>query len=279
MLGAWSTSWSRASVGSMSPTDPAKQPTAPLSSGGNIPLIGLGTWRLHGQECYEAVRHALEVGYRHIDTATMYGNEADIGQAIRDSSVPRENIFLTTKLRPQDAGRERAVIADSLSQLGTDYVDLWLVHWPPNGHARPQTWQEFLGVRHEGLAQAVGVSNYSAAQIDELVDATGVAPSVNQVQWTPSLYDAARVEHHHKLGIVLEGYSPFRAGNLAEPALVDIARAHQVTPARVVLRWHIEHGFVAIPKSARPERIEANFDVFSFSLTNTEVAALDALSS
>jgi diketogulonate reductase-like aldo/keto reductase len=159
-----------------------------------------------------------------------------------------------------------------------DYVDLWLIHWPPGGRARPEAWKQLLGISAEGLARAVGVSNYSTAQLDELIDATGRAPAVNQIKWGPSLYDASLIEEHRRRGVVVEGWSPFKSTNLDNPLLVKIAAKHGVTPAQVVLRWHIEHGVVAIPKSQTPERIKENIDVFGFTLTAEEVERIDGLS-
>lgn len=242
-----------------------------------MPLVGFGTWQLMGRRGYQAVRHALQVGYRHIDTATMYGNEAEVGRALRDSGVPREEVFITTKMPPERAGRVRQTLDDSLRGLGTEYVDLWLIHWPPRGRAAPDAWREFLKVRDEGLTRAVGVSNYATRQIDELVEATGAAPEVNQIRWSPSLYDAAVLAENRRRGVVVEGYSPFKASNLRHPTLTRIADRHGVNPTQVVLRWHIEHQVPVIPKSATPARIESNFDVFGFSLTPEEVAEIDAL--
>jgi diketogulonate reductase-like aldo/keto reductase len=253
--------------------------TVNLPGGGSMPLLGFGTWQISGREAYEAVKHALAVGYRHIDTATMYANEDQVGRALRDSGLPRGEVFVTTKLPPRRANRARRTIEESLRALGTDYVDLWLIHWPPGGKASADTWAELIAIRDAGLARAVGVSNYSTGQIDELIEASGEAPAVNQIRWSPQLYDAATVREHRERGVVLEGYSPFRAGNLRDPVLAEIAAAHGVTPAQVVLRWHLEHGIVAIPKSARPERIESNFDIFGFSLSPDEVARIDALGS
>jgi diketogulonate reductase-like aldo/keto reductase len=253
--------------------------TVNLPGGGSMPLLGFGTWQISGREAYEAVKHALAVGYRHIDTATMYANEDQVGRALRDSGLPRGEVFVTTKLPPRRANRARRTIEESLRALGTDYVDLWLIHWPPGGKASADVWAELLAIRDAGLARAVGVSNYSTGQIDELIAASGEAPAVNQIRWSPPLYDAATVREHRERGVVLEGYSPFRAGNLRDPVLTEIAAAHGVTPAQVVLRWHLEHGIVAIPKSARPERIESNFDIFGFSLSADEVARIDALGS
>jgi diketogulonate reductase-like aldo/keto reductase len=243
-----------------------------------MPLLGFGTWQMTGGRCQAAVRHALQVGYRHLDTAAMYRNERDVGRAVRDSGVPREQVFITTKLPPGDAGRERRTLDNSLRALGMDYVDLWLVHWPPPARALVSTWKELLAVRDQGLVRAVGVSNYSTAQLDELIAATGEAPQVNQVPWAPALYDAAVADAHRQRGVALEGYSPFKNTDLDHPVLAEIAAHHRVTPAQVVLRWHLDHQVVVIPKSATPERITANFDVFGFSLTDEELHRIDGLS-
>lgn len=251
--------------------------TVTLADGGPMPLLGFGTWQMHGREAYDAVRVALEVGYRHIDTATLYRNEAEIGRALRDSGVAREDVFVTTKLHPSDVGREGEALRASLAALGTDHVDLWLIHWPPRGRSSVPAWRHLVDAHTKGSARAIGVSNYSTAQLDELVDATGVTPAVNQIRWSPQLYDRRVVEQLHARGVVLEGYSPFRASDLRDPVLADVASAHDVSAAQVVLRWHIDHGFVVIPKSARRERIVANFDVFGFSLTAAELARIDAL--
>ena len=253
------------------PTD-----TAALPSGGRIPLLGFGTWRLRGSEAHHATAYALEVGYRHVDTATMYGNESEVGAALAGADLPRDEVFVTTKLPAEAAGRVRATIEQSLDRLGLDHVDLWLVHWPPDG-AAPHVWEQVVAARTDGLARAVGVSNYSLGQIDELSAATGVTPEVNQVKWAPALHDGAVLDGHRERGVVLEGYSPLRAGRLDADPVVAAARRHGVTPAQVVLRWHVQHGVVAIPKSARRERIAANADLGGFALTDDEMAALDAL--
>ena len=242
-----------------------------------MPLVGLGTWEMTGSQCYRAVRHALDVGYRHIDTATMYRNERDVGRAIRDSGVRREEVFVTTKLRPSDAGRERSTLEGSLRALGMDFVDLWLIHWPPGG-AGPHVWEQFLSLRDEGMARAVGVSNYSTAQLDELDRATGERPQVNQIRWGPTLYDPDELLGHRRRSVVLEGYSPFKTTDLRHPVLAEVAGRHGVTPAQVVIRWHIEHGVVVIPKSATPERIAVNFDVFGVSLDEEDLRRVNALS-
>lgn len=249
--------------------------TIELASGRTMPMLGLGTWQARGRSAVSAVRRALEVGYRHIDTATVYGNEAQVGQAVAESGVPRAAIFVTTKLPPSRAGRERATLEDSLDALGFEHVDLWLIHWPPGGSARPDVWERLLELQMEGLAREVGVSNYSVRQLDELERATGSLPAVNQIEWSPALFDRSVLEAHRRRGVQLEGYSPLKTVNLHDPRLGRIAEKHGATPAQVVLRWHIEHRIVAIPKSTNPGRIAENAAVFGFELTPSEVEQLD----
>ncbi len=248
-----------------------------LTGGARMPLVGFGTWQLRGRSAYESVRYALEIGYRHLDTATMYGNEAEVGRAVRDSGVPRDDIFVTTKLPPRRAGQERATLDASLRDLGLDRVDLWLIHWPPAGRAAVGVWREFIAARDAGLATSIGVSNYSLAQLDELTEATGVTPEVNQIPWSPPEHDPKVVAGHRERRVVLEGYSPLKGTNLRDRVLVEIAQRHGVTVPQVVLRWHLEHEIVVIPKSARRERIAANFDILGFSLTQEEVERIDRL--
>ena len=240
-----------------------------------MPMVGFGTWPLRGHQAQAAVRAALAAGYRHIDTATMYANEAEVGRALRDSGLDRAEVFLTTKL-PAVGRRAGSApcCAASLRALGTDYVDLWLVHWPPRRpQASRQVWRELLALRDEGLARAVGVSNYSLAQIDELIAETGEAPAVNQMHWNPRRYRRRRCwPGTASAAIALEGYSPLKDAKLGDPVLAEIAAAHGVTPAQVVLRWHLEHEITVIPKSANPDRIAANIDLFGFALTRQEVA-------
>ncbi|MDY7089461.1 MAG: aldo/keto reductase [Actinomycetota bacterium] len=253
-------------------------PALPLAGSSlRMPLLGFGTWQLRGDAAYQAVRDALEAGYRHLDTATMYGNEAEVGRALRDSGVPRDEVFVTTKLPPERAGQERATIDASLRALGLDAVDLWLIHWPPSRGRSVRVWREFLKARDEGLVRAVGVSNYDTGEIDELFDETGERPAVNQIRFGPSLYDPAIVAAHRERDVVLEGYSPFKTTNLHDPALTRAAAAHGVDPARVVLRWHIQHEIVVIPKSATPERIARNADLDGFVLTPDEMTTIDNL--
>jgi diketogulonate reductase-like aldo/keto reductase len=252
-------------------------PEVDLGNGVAMPMVGFGTWNMHGKKGYEAIRYALRTGYRHIDTATMYKNEAEVGRAIADSGLDRRDVFVTTKLLPSHAARARAAIADSLRTLGTDYVDLWLVHWPPSRQALLPLWREFLQIRDEGLCRAVGVSNYGIGQVDELIAATGERPAVNQINWSPDLYDPAVLAAHAERGVALEGYSSLKGTQLSNRVLAEIATRHAVTPAQVILRWQLELGITVIPKSVRPERIDANFDLFGFSLTEEEVARVNSL--
>jgi 2,5-diketo-D-gluconate reductase A len=247
-----------------------------LGHGAEMPLLGFGTWQIRGEKAYEAVRDALEAGYRHIDTATMYGNEAEVGRALRDSGVPRDEVFLTTKLPPERVGREGETLDASLRALGVDAVDLWLIHWPPRRRSVP-VWQRFVEARESGRARAIGVSNYGIGEIDELTSATGVTPAVNQIRFGPRLYDPKLIAQHRERGVVVEGYSPFKTTNLHDEVLTRIAAAHGVDPARVVLRWHVQHEIVVIPKSANPERIATNAAIDGFTLTDEEMAAIDRL--
>jgi diketogulonate reductase-like aldo/keto reductase len=207
----------------------------------------------------------------------MYGNEKQVGQALRDSGVPRSEVFLTTKLPPDRAGREDETLRASLDALGIDAVDLWLIHWPPTGRESVPVWREFIAARDAGLAKAIGVSNYSAAQMDTLVRETGQMPEVNQIKWGPKLYDPQVHQEHRERGVVLEGCGPFRTTNLKDRTLTRIADAHSVTTAQVVLRWHLQHEIVAIPKSVTPDRIRTNADIFGFTLTDEEMSQIDAM--
>jgi diketogulonate reductase-like aldo/keto reductase len=187
-------------------------------------------------------------------------------------------VFVTTKLPPDHAGRERRTLSESLTKLGLDFVDLWLVHWPPGGQAAPKVWEQFIAAQQDGLVKAIGVSNYALDQIDELAAATGVKPSVNQIRWSPSPYDPAVASGLEQRGVVLEGYSPFQRSNLDDSTLVSIGRQHDATTAQVIVAWHVAHGYVVIPKSVQPERMRTNAAGARIELTPDEVAAIDGLS-
>jgi 2,5-diketo-D-gluconate reductase A len=253
------------------------EPAAELANG-RMPLVGFGTWQITDTDATQATAVALEAGYRHIDTATLYRNESGIGKALAASTLPRDSIFLTTKLPPDRVGRERRTLEASLTMLGVDYVDLWLIHWPPNGRAAPHAWARLVEAQREGLARSIGVSNYSLAQIDELIAVTGVTPAVNQIRWGPPLYDQSLVSGLQQRGIVLEGYSPFKVTNLKDPPLVAIAARHEATTAQIIVAWHIGHEFVVIPKSVHRERIIANAAGVRIQLSAAELAAIDRLS-
>jgi 2,5-diketo-D-gluconate reductase A len=253
--------------------------TLPLPDGSTaeMPTVGFGTWRMRGEEAYNATRAALDAGYRHIDTATMYDNETEIGRALRDSGVPRDDVFITTKLRAEDAGREKQALTDSLRRLDVQQVDLWLIHWPPGGLAAPEVWREFIGAQDHGFVRSIGVSNYAPDQIDELTKATGRPPVVDQIPWSPAQHDPALLADLQSRNVVVEGYSSLKRTPLTTPALAEIAARHSRSAAQVVLRWHLQHGIVVIPKSARAERIAENLALFDFVLSESEMRILDKL--
>jgi 2,5-diketo-D-gluconate reductase A len=253
-------------------------PAVALPGDAEMPMVGFGTWKVTGGEAEAAVTAALDAGYRHIDTAKMYGNEAEIGSALAASGLSREEIFLTTKIPPGDIGKEEAVLRRSLRALRTDYVDLWLVHWPPRSRGQVrEMWNALRELRDEGLTRAIGVSNYDLSQIDDLTESTDETPAVNQIHWSPELYDADIVVGHKARGVALEGYSSLKSRSLRDPVIGEIAAAHEVSPAQVILRWQLEHGITVIPKSVRPDRITANLDLFGFTMSQAEVARIDAL--
>jgi 2,5-diketo-D-gluconate reductase A len=250
---------------------------AVLASGARMPLLGFGTWQIKGADAVRATSTALEAGYRHLDTAMIYGNEGQVGQALRESAVPREEVFVTTKCPPNRAGRELDTLKQSLDLLDTDHVDLWLVHWPAGGPADVDIWRAFTEARESGLVRDIGVSNFDVNLLDEVTSATGTPPAVNQVRWSPLLFDAAVLDGHRSRGVVLEGYSGLRGGAVEDPTITGIAKRLGRTPAQVIIRWHLQQGVVVIPKSSRAERIRANADVGGFELSPEDMAALDGL--
>jgi diketogulonate reductase-like aldo/keto reductase len=246
-----------------------------LTNGVTMPLLGLGVWQIpDGRPTEQAVRWALEAGYRHIDTAALYRNERGVGKAIRDSGVPREELFVATKFRPRDPDPERAVEA-SLRLLGLDHVDLYLWHWPSGSPTRH--WPAFERIARRGLARAVGVSNFSAGELAALRDAD-VPPAVNQVEFSPFQFRRALLEACEAAGVVLEAYSPLTRGHdLTNQAITRIAERVGRTPAQVLLRWAVQRAIPVIPKSANRDRIEENARIFDFELADADMAALDAL--
>lgn len=247
-----------------------------------IPAIGLGVYKSEpGPVTRDAVHAALEIGYRHIDTAFIYNNEADVGEAIARSGLSREDVFVTTKLWNDDHGYDKTLRAfdRSLELLGLGYVDLYLIHWPVPVH-RLDTWRALERLTLDGRVRDIGVSNYLARHIDEILTYTAVVPAVNQIELTPYNYrtrlDTVDKCREHK--IVVEAYSPLTKGRkLDDPILTEIGAAHGKTAAQVLIRWGLEQGFVVLPKSTRAARIRENFDVFDFSLSDAEMEQLENL--
>ena len=251
-----------------------------LNDGNTMPVLGLGVWQAaSGKETRRAVDHALKIGYRLFDTAKLYGNERDVGAAVRESGIPREEIFVTTKLWNDDHGYERALRAfeRSRKELGLDYVDLYLIHWPES-NLRGESWKAFLKLKEEGLARSIGVSNYTTRHLQELLSESPRPPAVNQVEFHPFLYQRELLEFSRAHGIQLEAYSPLvRGRRMDHPVIRAIATQRKRTPAQVLIRWSLQHGLVVIPKSVKPERIQENAAVFDLELTAKEMERLDAL--
>ena len=233
-----------------------------------MPLLGFGTWQLKRDEAVKATSAALEAGYRHVDTATVYGNEAEVGRALHDSGLARGDVFVTTKCPPRLVGQELDTLRRSLDLLGTDYVDLWLIHWPTDTATCLEMWGAFIEARELGLARDIGVSNFGVDLIDEVTSTTGSAPVVNQIEWSPLLFDAQVLEGHRARSVALEGYSALRGGTLEHPTILRIAQAAGRTPAQVIIRWHLQHGVIVIPKSRDAGRIRSNADVAGFALSD-----------
>ena len=258
-------------------------PLIELNDGNRIPQLGLGTWPLDDEQVAAAVVQAVEAGYRHIDTAVKYGNERGVGNGIRASGVDRSELFITTKLDGEFQGHDRAVagLEGSLKRLGLDYVDLLLIHWPlPGRDQYVSTWQTFERLQAEGKVRSIGVSNFKPSHLERLMAETDVVPAVNQVQLSPAITRAAEREFHDRHGIVTESYSPLGgsgAGLLSAPVLSQLAEKHGKTPGQLVLRWHVQNGLVTIPKTASPERMAENLDVFDFALDPQDLAELSVL--
>ncbi|HTD79371.1 MAG TPA: aldo/keto reductase [Chloroflexota bacterium] len=250
--------------------------TRVLADGSHIPLLGLGVWQVpNGPVTVNAVRWALELGYRHIDTAQAYGNEESVGRALRESGVPRDQVFITTKFNP--SRKDPAAEAEhSLRRLGLDYVDLYLVHWPQGGATR--AWHGMERARELGYARSIGVSNFDVRELDQVLAAATIPPVVDQVQFSPFEYRRTLLEGAQHRGIVVEAYSPLGTGrHLANQAVHRIAARIGRTPAQALLRWCLQRDVVVISKSTHRERIEENAQIFDFSLSDQDMAALDAL--
>ena len=257
------------------PTDSAGR-TRELADGASIPILGLGVWQVpNGPECVNAVRWALELGYRHIDTAQAYGNEESVGRGLRESGVSREQVFITTKFNP--ARRDPAAEAEqSLRRLGIDQIDLYIVHWPQGGPTR--AWPGMEEAQRRGHVRSIGVSNFSVRELEQVTAIATSRPVVNQVQFSPFEYRKSLLAACVDRGIAVEAYSPLGTGrHLSHPAVAEIAERITRTPAQVLLRWCIQRQAIVLPKSTHRERIEENRDVFDFDLSDDDLATLDAL--
>ncbi len=255
----------------------------PLRDAGEIPQLGYGVFQVPPDDTVDVVTRAFGAGYRHIDTAAAYRNEAGVGQAVHASGLEREEVFVTTKCFNDDHGYEEArhAFKASLDRLGLEYVDLYLIHWPvPSRDKYVDTWRAFIELQSEGLVRSIGVSNFHQPHLERLISETGVTPSVNQIELHPLFQQTGLRREHEELGVLTEAWSPLAQGQvLDDPSLAEIARAHDKTPGQVVIRWHLQLGNVVIPKSVTQERIEQNLDVFDFELSEAEMEAIEALES
>ena len=258
-------------------------PTVKLNDGAQIPQLGYGVFRVPPADTERAVSEALEVGYRHIDTAAIYGNEEGVGAAIAGSGIPRDELFITTKLwnDRHDGDEPRAAIGESLEKLGLERVDLYLVHWPtPAADNYLHAWEKMIELRDAGLTTSIGVSNFLVPHLERIVSATGVVPAVDQIELHPAYQQRDVTDWAAANDIRIEAWGPLGQGKydlFGASAVADAASAHGKTPAQVVLRWHLQHGFIVFPKSVRRERLEENLDVLDFELSDAEVGAIDAM--
>lgn len=258
-------------------------PRVQLNDGFSIPQLGFGVFKVDPNETERIVSDALEIGYRHIDTARVYGNESGVGQAIAASAIPREELFVTTKLWNDDQGTQTVFDAfeASLDRLGLEYVDLYLIHWPTPANDRyVETWKAFERLRESGRARSIGVSNFLVPHLERLLAETDIVPAVDQIELHPHHQQPATAAFAEEHGIAIEAWGPLGQGKyplLELPEVTDAAATHGVTPAQVVIRWHLQRGHIVFPKSNRRERIAENLDVFGFELTQDEVDAITGL--
>ena len=248
-----------------------------LNNDVRIPSLGLGTYRsAPGKETEQAVLTALRLGYRHIDTAAIYRNEESVGAAIKRSGIPREEIFITTKLWNADHHRIEAALKESLKKLGTSYVDLYLIHWPVP--ERNDSWEALERLYKKGLCKAIGVSNFTVSHLEQLLNTAKIVPAVNQVEFSPFLYQKELLEYCSKKGIIVEAYSPLTRGQkLTHPLLKQLEKQYEKTPAQILLRWAVQHDMVVLPKSTHEERIKENMNIFDFSISPADMKELDSL--
>jgi 2,5-diketo-D-gluconate reductase A len=260
---------------------PSVNPRVTLNDGNSIPQVGLGVWQTPAEDTERAVAAALQAGYRHIDTAAAYRNEAETGRGLVNSGVPREDVFLVTKLWNSDQGFDSTLAAfdASLDRLGVDYLDLYLIHWPvPANNAYVDTFKAFAHLHDQGRVRSIGVSNFEPEHLNVLIDSTGIVPAVNQIELHPLFPQTELREVHARLGIATEAWSPLGQGSLlTDPVITGVAERHGKTPAQVLIRWHIHLGNIVIPKSVNPERIVSNFDVFDFDLNEADMSAIASL--
>lgn len=253
------------------------QPYTTLHNGTKMPLIGLGMWDMYGQEAEQAVSWALEIGYRLFDSAAMYGNEAELGKAILHSCIPRQEIFITTKVANGEQGFDKTLRAfdASLKKLGCDYIDLYLIHWPMR-RTRLDTWKALEKLYEDGQVKAIGVANYLEPFLEELLPKAAIVPMVNQVEFSPWLYLEDLLKYCRNREIVLQAYSPLvRGERLKEAALVSIAKKYGKTPAQIILRWAVQHGISTIPKSSNRQRLEENFSIFDVEISAADMAVIN----
>ncbi|HBS08716.1 MAG TPA: 2,5-diketo-D-gluconic acid reductase [Microbacterium sp.] len=258
-------------------------PTLQLLDGNRIPQVGYGVFKVPADDTRRAVLEAFELGYRHIDTAAIYGNEEGVGAAIAESGIPRDELFITTKLwnDRHDGDEPRAALGESLGKLGLDAVDLYLVHWPtPARDNYVHAWERLIDLREQGLTRSIGVSNFLVPHLERIIAETGVAPVVDQIELHPAYQQREVVEWALARGIRIEAWGPLGQGKydlFSVPAVADAAAAHGKTPAQVVLRWHLDKGNIVFPKSVRRDRLAENIDIVDFALTDDEIAAIDAV--
>jgi 2,5-diketo-D-gluconate reductase A len=256
-------------------------PTLELNDGNRVPQLGFGVFQVEPQDTMDAVLHALNTGYRLVDTAAMYGNEAEVARAIADSGLDRSEVFVTTKVWNDDHGRDRTLRAfeGSLERLGFEWIDLYLIHWPaPAQNKYVETWQTLCELKEQGRARSIGVSNFLPEHLERIIDATGVAPAVNQVELHPRLAQPELRRYHDEHEIVTESWSPLGRGALLDDAVIEeTAQATQRTPAQVLLRWNVQLGCVVIPRSVRQQRIEENARIFDFDLSQEQMQAIGEL--